>query len=132
MSSTDRPAGASGSTLAANVFGILTARFRIFHTAINLELENIDKIVKATGALHNYLMSTSASQLYAPTESLDSEDIENGTIRVGMTPDNSNMLCLQRSHIAGNIPLDAKRVRQEFMNYFANEGQVPWQQNFVH
>lgn len=114
-----------------NVFGILAACFRIFHTAINLELEHIDKIVKATCALHNYLMAT-VNHAYAPPDSLDSEDIENGTIRVGLTSQNSNMSSLQRSRIAGNIPFDAKQVRQEFMNYFANEGQVPWQEHFVH
>lgn len=114
-----------------NVFGILTARFRIFHTAINLELEHIDKIVKATCALHNYLMST-VSETYASSESLASEDIENGTTHVGSTSTDSNMSPLQRSNMAGNIPSHAKQVRQDFMNYFVNEGQVPWQINFVH
>jgi hypothetical protein len=113
------------------VFGILTAHFRIFHTAVNLQLEHIDAIVKATCALHNYLLSA-VSQTYAAPDSLDSEDIENGTVLVGLTSGNSNILPLQRSCTTGNIPFHAKEVRQEFMNYFANEGQVPWQQNFVH
>lgn len=114
-----------------NVFGILTARFRIFHTAINLELEHIDKIVKATCALHNYLMST-VRETYAPPDSFHSEDIESGTTRPGLTPGNSNMIPLQRSHIAGDMPFYAKQVRQQFMEYFNIEGQVPWQENFVH
>lgn len=113
------------------VFGNLTARFRIFHTAINLELERIDLIVKVSCALQNYLMST-VSQTYAPHDSFASEDIENGTISVGFTSENSNMLHLQRSHNPGNIPLNAKQVREEFMKYFTNEGEVPWQYNFVH
>jgi hypothetical protein len=86
-------------------------------------LEHIDETVKATCALHNYLMSA-VSQTYAPPDSLDSEDIENGTFRIGLTSGSSNILPLRMSHTAGNIPFNAKQVRQEFMNYFTNEGQV--------
>ena len=39
-----------------NAFGILASRFRIFYTHINLEPENIDKVVKASCALHNFLI----------------------------------------------------------------------------
>ena len=39
-----------------NGFGILASRFCVFHTQINLEPENIVKVVKATCALHNFLI----------------------------------------------------------------------------
>lgn len=114
-----------------NVFGILVARFRIFHGAINLQLENIDKVVKATCALHNYLMST-VSHTYAPTDCMDYEELESGTIHFGLSSENSNVLPLERNHVSGDMPINAKQVRQNFLTYFNNEGQVPWQENFVH
>jgi hypothetical protein len=84
--------------IVENVSGILTARFRIFHTAINLELEHIDSVVKAICALHNFLVSTS-SHGYAPQESLDFEDVNNGTITTSCTTEDSNMEPLQRSRV---------------------------------
>lgn len=38
-----------------NAFGIMASRFRIFYTHINVEPENIDKLVKASCVLHNFL-----------------------------------------------------------------------------
>lgn len=38
-----------------NVFGILANRFRIYHTEIGISVENINTVVMATCALHNYL-----------------------------------------------------------------------------
>lgn len=48
-----------------NAFGIMASRFRIFYTHINLEPENIDKAVKASYALHNFLIEHSKKS-YAP------------------------------------------------------------------
>jgi len=42
-----------------NVFGILANRFRVFHTSINLKIENIDKVVMACCVLHNFLRKRS-------------------------------------------------------------------------
>lgn len=45
--------------IVENAFGILASRFRIFHTQINVEPENIVKIVMATIVLHNFLIQHS-------------------------------------------------------------------------
>lgn len=66
-------------------------------------------------------MST-VRETYAPLDSFYSENIENGTARLGLTPENSNMILLQRSHIAGDMPFHAKQVKQQFMVYFSIEG----------
>jgi hypothetical protein len=39
-----------------NTFGILAARWRIFHQVIEFEADTVDKIIQATVALHNFLM----------------------------------------------------------------------------
>ncbi|XP_031335444.1 protein ALP1-like [Photinus pyralis] len=39
-----------------NAFGILVARWRVFHTPICAKLENVDNIVAATVCLHNLIM----------------------------------------------------------------------------
>lgn len=44
-----------------NSFGILASRFRIFHTAINLKLDTIDKIVLTCCSLHNFLRKKSTN-----------------------------------------------------------------------
>nr|CAI5839350.1 unnamed protein product [Callosobruchus analis] len=97
--------------IVENAFGILASRFRIYHTAINVQPENIEKIVMATCVLHNFLIEHTPSS-YAPRDCY------------------SNMENLRRRH-QGNIMSDAKNVRIEFSNYFVNEGKVPWQDYFI-
>ncbi|XP_060536140.1 uncharacterized protein LOC132708052 isoform X2 [Cylas formicarius] len=56
-----------------NAFGIMVARFRIFHTAINFKIENIDKIVMTCCILHNILIRK-RHENYAPSTCFYSED----------------------------------------------------------
>ncbi|XP_076049528.1 uncharacterized protein LOC143030254 [Oratosquilla oratoria] len=58
-----------------NAFGIMSSRFRIFHTCINLKLTSIEKVVMASLVLHNYLRKTCPSD-YSPEECFHREDIE--------------------------------------------------------
>ncbi|CAK1600782.1 unnamed protein product [Parnassius mnemosyne] len=51
--------------IVENAFGILASRFRIYHTQINLEPNNIEKVVMATCDLHNILMEHTPNS-YAP------------------------------------------------------------------
>jgi len=73
----------------------------------------------------------SAPNTYAPTEVLDYDDIENGITTFGLDSQDSNMDRLDR-RTQGNTNNAAKNVREDFMSYFSNEGQVPWQLNFVY
>lgn len=115
--------------IVENAFGILASRFRIYHTVINLEPKNIEKIVMATCVLHNYLMKHVGSS-YAPRECFYEENAANGTIITeGYNTTRSTMVNLQRRQ--GNILNYAKQVREKFTNYFVNEGSVSWQDNFV-
>lgn len=109
-----------------NSFGILASRFRIFHTQINLEPENITKVVKATCALHNFLMEQHPT-FYAPPNSTYQENYDGTTAIAGLDTLESNMIALNQ----GNITSAAKQLRNEFTSYFMNEGKVPWQGNQV-
>ncbi|KAJ8963716.1 hypothetical protein NQ314_005437 [Rhamnusium bicolor] len=68
-----------------NVFGILAARFRIFHTAISLQLENTEKVVMACYVLHNFLRRKRLG-IYIPSHDLDREDLNSGKTQVGVRP----------------------------------------------
>jgi len=115
--------------IVENAFGILASRFRIFHTDINIDLNNIESVVMASCALHNYLTETNQAS-YSPPETHDTEMFDDGTIILGSTSTGSCMIDLDRRQ-QGNITNAAKRIRESFMDYFVNEGQVPWQSNFV-
>lgn len=113
-----------------NTFGILASRFRVFHTAINLKIENIDKVVLTCCALHNFLRKKSP-QNYTPPESMDRENITaDYSLDLGDRCDPNLMHDLQRGR-RGQVFNDAKRVREKFCDYFNNEGSVPWQDNLV-
>lgn len=116
--------------IVENVFGILASRFRIFHTAINLEPQNIEKVVLAACALHNFLMYKQPT-VYAPANCLYQESAQDGNIlSVGCDSAQSNMNPLQ-SRNRGNICQNAKEVREQFMDYFMGEGKVPWQNKHI-
>lgn len=68
--------------IVENAFGILAFRFRIFHIDINIDLKNIESVVMASCALHNYLTETNQAT-YSPPETHDVEMFDEGTIIQG-------------------------------------------------
>ncbi|KAB0794318.1 hypothetical protein PPYR_11157 [Photinus pyralis] len=65
-----------------NTFGIMVARFRIFHRNINAEPQTVDGIIKAAVCLHNFIKSENSSkQLYCNSNFIDRE--ENGALIKG-------------------------------------------------
>jgi len=109
-----------------NTFGILASRFRIFHTSINLKVENIETVVLACCALHNFLRKISP-QSYTPPGSMDTENIINHCVELGERCDHERMHNLQRN-MRGQRLESAKIVRQNFNEYFNQEGSVAWQE----
>lgn len=79
--------------------------------------------------LHNYLIKK-VPNLYAPTDCFDREQIDNGTTLEGYDSSNSAMEPLDARN-PGNIAKTPKINREQFMNYFNNEGRVPWQNYFI-
>lgn len=85
--------------------------FKIFHLAINLKLENIDKVVIACWILHNFLIKR-WRQNYAPSNCFYSEEHETAHTENGLTPEQVT-------------------ISKTTMTYFNNEVSVLWQQNFI-
>lgn len=109
-----------------NVFGIMSARFRVMRKPIHLDANKTRKVTLACCALHNFLMSRS-SALYAPTGSFDYYDA-NGVFTPGQwrqATSESNLFPIEKG--TPYIADDAKKNREEFEQYFANEGEIPWQ-----
>ncbi|KAL1469818.1 hypothetical protein MTO96_024800 [Rhipicephalus appendiculatus] len=113
-----------------NAFGILQARFRIFRGPINLSPENAKRAVKAACVLHNFLcMESSGRYSYSPVGFADHEDVCGNVIHGAWRESLGT-----KSATFGLRPTRARRgarsalhVRKQYAEYFANEGNVPWQ-----
>ena len=107
-----------------NAFGILSARFRIFHSTINLKLDSIEKVVLATIALHNYLRRRTVT-----THNIINNDCND------MMPNNNSdencMASLERGRDARVASQIARNVRDKFMTYFTGEGAIAFQENVL-
>lgn len=111
-----------------NAFGILSNRFRVFHTAIHMSPEKVDQIVLAAVVLHNFLRRNTTNYIpknYVDIEVLDTGDIVNGDWRNGMMLDG---LQPNQNH---NSSREAKENREIYKNYFLTLGTVPWQDQFL-
>ncbi|KAL1485605.1 hypothetical protein MTO96_031822 [Rhipicephalus appendiculatus] len=110
-----------------NAFSILVSRWQIYERQINMEPERVEVIVKATCVLQNFLSSNAAST-YCPSGYADFQDtfgtVSGGAWRQG--PENATMFGLEKPK-ARNCAKVANAVRQQFIKYFSDEGQVPWQ-----
>lgn len=107
-----------------NAFGIMASKFRIFQSAINLHPEKVEKIVLACTALHNFLRREHQS-FYTPTGSIDNENITDGMVTPGSWREDGQLLPLER--LQRRPTAEAKDIRNQFMEYFNEEGSVPWQ-----
>ena len=117
-----------------NAFGILAAKWRIFRKPIKAQPTTVDKVAKASLALHNYLRLTDNAK-YIPSGFVDSED-ETGNIIPGdwrsiVHDDDSGLSDLRR--ITGNrYTFEAGKTRNDFKEYFnSSVGSVEWQLNYI-
>ena len=105
--------------IVENAFGILSSRWRVFHTRIMLEAENVNKVIMAACVLHNFLQSSSTP---AQISSLCTEG--------NSANENADWQPLIRTGNRGSD--EAIEVRQRFQNFFVSPaGEVPWQYDMV-
>lgn len=90
-------------------------------------------LVQTCCCLHNFLRSHIIGRtLYVPENSLDVEDIQVGTIRLGEWRQESAAAFVPLIHQSGNRHANAAlRLRNDWCNYFNSIGTVPWQDRMV-
>lgn len=112
-----------------NAFGIISARFRLLQTAINIKSHSsICYIVLAICTLHNYLCKHSNSY---STSSLTRGEITEETMQHGERVENSAPLINLQRRYNVHMSLEAKRNRDQYKTYFNTEGSVEWQNHMV-
>lgn len=116
--------------ISENAFGIMANRWRILRSPIPLCPEKVSQIILALITLHNFLLKhPESSNNYVPPHLVDVEDEVTGCITPGMwrnDPSSSSWLTYN-PNCSNNYSADAKAIREEFTEYFNNEGAVHWQ-----
>lgn len=112
--------------IVESAFGIMVSKFRIYRTPIYLCPDKVDNIVKATCALHNWLMKT-ALHYYAPAGTMDTDD-RPGSWRQEPGSNYIADLVNQGSNHPSRL---AEQRRTNYKNYFIGEGSVPWQSSRI-
>ena len=119
-----------------NAFGILAARWQIFHTPMRANIENAENYTLACLALHNYLRLTE-NALYCPSGFVDSVDdtgrIKEGDWRSIVQSSSTHFGITNISNVRGSRYSDeAVNMRDALMNYLnSEEGAVPWQTEHI-
>lgn len=112
-----------------NSFGILSARFRVLRTNIEINAKKTIFVVAAACALHNFILTRNSRELYAPPNFVDRET-ENGEI----VPGEWRMEAQHEPRLQQNTGRQNKRAldnRNELKDYFMHEGAVDFQYDHV-
>jgi len=114
-----------GRMVVENAFGVLSARWRIYHTAINADLELTRLIIQTTVILHNLLISKK-DMCNITTDGMNGE---RGHWRRTTESDTGLQEISRQGSI--NFNFTASQVRDDFCKYFNNDGAVQWQQDSI-
>jgi hypothetical protein len=115
-----------------NAFGILAARWRIFLQPIVASVEHVKAYTKAAICLHNFLKRQDNERVYCPPNLVD-HYVNDQLIHGAWREEAGNNQMQDISRVASNMfARDAYETRQQFMEYFNNEGSVPWQWQYAH
>ena len=119
-----------------NAFGILTARWRIFHKPIRATVENVENYTLACLALHNYLRLTDNAH-YTPSGFVNSEDKDRnfllGEWRLQKENGLNNNALVDLPRVRGSRSRhDALETRNELRDFLnSEEGSLPWQLQYI-
>lgn len=97
-------------------FGILSKRFRIYQRRLEMKPVHVNKVVRATCCLHNYLKLDSPALL---ADIIEDE---------GASPDPTDAALQNLRSTGGRFSGTAYKVREQFKDYFNSpSGSVEWQ-----
>ncbi|KAG8311342.1 uncharacterized protein LOC124371719 [Homalodisca vitripennis] len=117
--------------IVENTFGIMASVFRVLRKPMLLQPDKVALVTMTCVILHNFLRRSRTSRsMYTPAGTFDSED--NGMVTGGSwredTADMTSMLPLQK--VPRKPGTAAKEYREEFAEYFMNNGKIPWQNDY--
>lgn len=119
-----------GRRTIENAFGILSARFRVLRSIINLDPGRATKVVMACVVLHNFLLSrkstvsTATNSVNRPNGS-ENDNCDDGDWRSGNFGNDLHSEPTEEDDIT--ISSSGKEIRDEIQKYFMTIGAVPWQ-----
>lgn len=117
--------------IVENAFGILASRFRVLRRPLNLDLENVDAVVLACCALHNFLRKQAPA--YITKNCIDRENTSEGSFKKGDWRNFTDGLRSLNNTGQRQRNEEGKQVRDTFMNYFnSNVGETSFQDKMVH
>ncbi|XP_036320426.1 uncharacterized protein LOC118734932 [Rhagoletis pomonella] len=91
-----------------HAFGILCNRFRVFLTTMNVKVETVEKITLACIVLHNFLLQADHNYINS------------------YTSNSSTTLSTASDGPYNPRKGEAERIRQDFTEYFCEEGKLDW------
>ncbi|XP_018366720.1 PREDICTED: uncharacterized protein LOC108763518 [Trachymyrmex cornetzi] len=111
-----------------NTFGILVSRWKILRRPIICNVTQTMKIIQAIICLHNWLRLQDVEDNQYVSPSMIDQDDPNGLIP------GSWRKCIENSALrditkcgTNTSSRQARQIREEFCQYFNNEGAIPWQ-----
>ena len=116
-----------------NAFGILVARFRVFHSRINLwSTAKVNKVILAGVVLHNMLCEMSRHS-YIPTDFADQEDPITGEINPGIWRSQVPESFGDHSPVLPGCrgTRQAEKYRDVIRDFINGPGALPWQDNVL-
>ena len=118
-----------------NSFGILVSQWRIFNTPIHAKLKNVEKVVLAAMALHNYLRQTDNAS-YCLQGYIDSDramgDIVPEHLRNEVSASTNDGIANVPGLRGSRRSEDALLMRNSLMEYTNSDlGSLSWQLDYV-
>ena len=115
--------------MSENTFGLLSSRFRILNTSINMAPEKVQCIILAICALHNCFSKRSSTYVTPSTYDRDNATMINAI--QGDWRKEANIFENLQALIPRKVEADAVLNRNNYMAYFNNDGRVPWQDEML-
>jgi hypothetical protein len=106
----------------------MASRFRILHTAINLDLWKTEVAVMACCILHNF-MRRRCTSTYTDVNSVDREGVEENMVYPGewrSDPPKHELDSLDNTQRKTSSD-EGKQCKHRYVDHFGGIGKVPWQ-----